>query len=58
MAKKNKEYMLENVSVHCYIPLWVKVEAKRENIRFSQALNEGIRLLIARKNGQVFDEYE
>ena len=48
MAKKNKEYMSENVNVHCYIPLWIKLEAKKEDIIFSSALIEGIKLLIAK----------
>ena len=58
MTKKNKEYMSENVNVHCYIPLWIKIRAKKEGVKFSEALTKGIRLLVSRKNGTAFDEYE
>jgi len=50
--------MLENVNVHCYIPLWIKLEAKKEDIIFSSALIEGIKLLIAKKHNTAFDEDE
>ena len=50
--------MSENVNVHCYIPLWIKLEAKKEDIVFSEALTEGIRLLMAKKHNRTFDEYE
>jgi len=58
MTKKDKEYMSENVNVHCYIPLWIKLEAKKEDIIFSSALIEGIKLLIAKKHNTAFDEDE
>ena len=58
MAKKNKEYMLDNVNVHCYIPFWIKLEAKKEDIVFTSALIEGIKLLIAKKHNTAFDEDE
>ena len=50
--------MSENVNVHCYIPLWIKLEAKKEGIVFSSELIEGIKLLIAKKHNTAFDEDE
>ena len=50
--------MSENVNVHCYIPLQIKIRAKKEGVKFSEALTKGIRLFVSRKNGTAFDEYE
>ena len=52
------EYQFEKVSVHCYIPLYIKMHAKKKGINFSEALQEGIRLITGRKENERTEEYE
>ena len=55
---KNYTYMSEKVSVHCYIPLYIKMHAKKNGINFSEALQEGIKLITDRKEKERAEEYE
>ena len=54
----DKEYEFEKVSVHCYIPLYIKYRAKKRGINFSEALQEGIRLITGRMENERTEEYE
>ena len=51
-------YMSEKVSVHCYIPLYIKMHAKKKGINFSEALQEGLRLITLRMENERTEEYE
>jgi len=55
---KNYAYMSEKVSVHCYIPLYIKMHAKKKGVNFSEALQEGIKLITDRKEKERAEEYE
>ena len=54
----DKEYEFEKVSVHCYIPLYIKFRAKKRGINFSEALQEGIKLITDRKEKERAEECE
>ena len=58
MVSEDYTYMSEKVSVHCYIPLYIKMHAKKKGINFSEALQEGIRLITGRKENERSEEYE
>ena len=58
MVTENYTYMSEKVSVHCYIPLYIKMHAKKKGINFSEALQEGLRLITSRMENERPEEDE
>ena len=54
----DRNYEFEKVSVHCYIPLYIKMHAKKKGINFSEALQEGLRLITSRMENERTEEYE
>ena len=54
----DRNYEFEKVSVHCYIPLYIKMHAKKKGINFSEALQEGLRLITSRMENERPEEDE